>query len=581
MKDFKNKNLLGLFILIWKHIYFHRKVQFCFILLLIFITSFLEILSIGAVIPFLTILTDPNLIFNHSLLNKLFLQFGYIESYQIKFPVTLFFVITVLISNFFRIVLLWVQTKFAFKIGSDFSINIYRNILYLPYLTQIKFNSSEYISTISHKTVLVVTQALLPVLIIISSSLILISFLFIAFQFSPITTLKLIFVFGLIYLMITLFFKRRVISYGDDINVKTNFLIKLLQEGFGGVRDIIISSNQEAYCNAYRYSEIKLRTAQANLMIIGQTPRFIIEGIGISVLVLFAFFLSKSDNSINSVIPVIGIIALSAQRLLPIFQQIYASITSILGCKAILKEILRYLEANTKIDFINNSESLTFNKIIEFKNINFNYSKRVNIFNNFNLIIKKGSKVGIIGPTGCGKSTLIDLIMGLILPEKGKIFIDKTPLSKKNVSQWQENISHVPQNIFLTDSTIIENIAFGENIENIDIEKVIKMAKKACIHDDIINLPLKYNTLIGERGINLSGGQRQRIGIARALYREKNVIIFDEATSALDYKTEHKVVNNIFKTSPNVTLIMISHRISTLKRCNMIIDLKNNLIKKS
>ncbi len=567
----------------WTHIPKKRKVQLSALTLLTIFVSLTEIISIGAVLPFLGALTAPEKILEIQFLQPLFNKLNILDSSELLFPMTLIFIITVIISGIMRLILLWTQTRFGYAIGADISIRVYRNLLYSPYSLHVSRNSSEFISGIINKTAMVVTQVILPILLIISASIILIAIFITLLTIDSFIAIVATLSFASTYGFILFFTKKRLLRDSDNISKKTNILIQSLQEGFGGIRDVIIDGTQEAYCRIFREVDLPLRKAQASIVIIGQTPRFIVEAFGITILVLLAYYLSLSSTGINSAIPVLGVFALAAQRLLPILQQIYASWTSIIGCSALLKDILFYLNQDLP-EYLNAPPSslIKFETSIRLEDLDFRYSPEgPKIIKGFSCKINKGEKVGFIGTTGSGKSTLIDIMMGLLLPENGRLYVDDQLISAKNHRSWQLHISHVPQSIFLADTTILENIAFGVPFSEIDHKLVYECAKKAKIAETIESWSLQYNTLVGERGVRLSGGQRQRIGIARALYKKTDVIIFDEATSALDNETELAVMKEIINLDNDITILIIAHRLSTLKNCSKLIEIADGKVKRS
>jgi ATP-binding cassette subfamily B protein len=295
------------------------------------------------------------------------------------------------------------------------------------------------------------------------------------------------------------------------------------------------------------------------------------------MIALLALFFMKDNNNWQMVIPSLGALALGAQRVLPALQQVYAAWASIIGYGTSSEDVILSLdELALKRNEITNTDnkSINFKKSIIFKNISFTYSgTKSKIINELDFKILKGDNVAITGRTGDGKSTLLDIITGLLLPSSGDIFVDGIKLDKSNIKQWQKNIALVPQVIFLTDESIIKNVCLGVHPDLINLEKVKDCLKKVQLTDFIQNLPLQYDTEIGERGVRLSGGQRQRIGIARALYKDANLLILDEATNALDQKTEKMILNNIKKLRKDITIIIISHRPQTLTFCNKIISL--------
>jgi len=567
----------------WAHIPKKRKGQLSALILLTILVSFAEIVSIGAVLPFLGALTAPDKIIDIQFLQPLFNKLNIQNSSELLFPMTLIFITAAILSGIMRLILLWAQTRFGYAIGADISIRVYRNLLYSPYSLHVSRNSSEFISGITNKTAMVVTQVILPILLIISASIILIAIFITLLLINPLVAIMATFGFASIYAFILFLTKKRLLRDSENISKKTNLLIQSLQEGFGGIRDVIIDGTQEAYCRIFREVDLPLRNAQAGIVIIGQTPRFIVEAFGITILASVAYYLAQSLDGINKAIPVLGVFALAAQRLLPLLQQLYASWTSILGCSSLLKDILFYLNQGLPEHSSLSSPSLIkFDNYIKLENLDFRYSPDgPSILKGFSYKINKGEKIGLIGITGSGKSTLIDIIMGLLIPEDGQLYIDNQLITAKNYRSWQLHISHVPQNIFLADTTILENIAFGIPLAEIDYKLVYECAKKAQISKTIESWSLQYKTLVGERGVRLSGGQRQRIGIARALYKKTDVIIFDEATSALDDKTELKVIDSIFNLNPNITILIIAHRLTTLKKCTQVIELEGGRVLRS
>ena len=567
----------------WTHIPKKRKSQLSALTLLTILVSLAEIISIGAVLPFLGALTAPDKILEIQFLQPLFYKLNILDPSELLFPMTLLFIVAAIISGIMRLILLWTQTRFGYAIGADISILVYRNLLYAPYSLHVSKNSSEFISGITDKTGMVVTQILLPILLIISSSIILVAIFIALLSINSFVAVIATLGFASTYGFVSFLTKKRLLIDSDNISKKSNLLIKSLQEGFGGIRDVLIDGTQEVYCKIFRDADLPLRKSQAGITIIGQTPRFIVEALGITILALLAYYLSKSSEGINNAIPVLGVFALAAQRLLPILQQIYASWTSIIGCSSLLKDILFYLNQGLPEYYSLSSPPLIkFNNYIKLDNLDFRYSSDGPfILKGFTCKIKKGERVGLIGTTGSGKSTLIDIIMGLLLPQDGQLYVDDEIITAKNYRSWQLHVSHVPQSIFLADSTILENIAFGVPLDEIDHELVSECAKKAQISQTIESWALQYKTLVGERGVRLSGGQRQRIGIARALYKKTDVIIFDEATSALDDKTELKVIDSIFNLNPDITILIIAHRLTTLKKCTQVIELEGGKVLQS
>ena len=388
--------------------------------------------------------------------------------------------------------------------------------------------------------------------------------------------------FGMIYAVIIKLTQKKQLTNSQCMARESTQVIKSLQEGLGGIRDVLIDGSQSTYCQIYSNADQPLRRAQGNSSFISTSPRYIIEPLGMVLIATLAYILANQPDGISKAIPVLGALALGAQRLLPVLQQAYSSLSSIQGGQASLQDTLDLLDQPLP-DYVDKPAAtpIPFNQKINLKNLSFRYSTKTPlVLNNLNLTIPKGSRIGFIGVTGSGKSTLLDIIMGLLQPTEGTVQIDNEPITKSNHRAWQAHIAHVPQAIFLADSTIEENIAFGIPKNKIDLKRVKQAAEQAQIADIIETWPKKYKTYVGERGIRISGGQRQRIGIARALYKQANVIIFDEATSALDNETEHAVMQSIETLGQDLTILIIAHRLTTLKECTQIIELGESGIKR-
>jgi ATP-binding cassette, subfamily B, bacterial PglK len=547
------------------------------------LTSFAEVFSIGSVLPFLGALSAPERIFELPLVQPIINKLKLTEAKQILLPLTLVFALAALVAGTMRLLLLWANTRLSFATGADLSIDIYRRTLYQPYTVHCARNSSEVINGISVKANGVIYNIIVPVLILMSCSIMLAAIFITLISIQPLITLSVFGGFGFIYMIIIYLNRKRLLINSISEARETSQVIKLIQEGLGGIRDILIDGSQKVYCKIYSDTDLSLRRAQGNSLFINASPRFGLEALGMILIAFIAYSVAQKKDGFVEAIPMLGALVLGAQRLLPVLQQGYSAWTQINGGQASLKDTLELLDQPLP-DYINKSiiKKLSFNQKITLKQLDFRYNPQTHyIFKNLNLTIKKGSRVGFIGPTGSGKSTLVDIIMGLLEPTNGHLEVDGKNISAANRRSWQLHIAHVPQVIFLTDSTIEENIAFGIPKEEIDHDKVRKAAKQAQISETIENWPKQYQTFVGERGLRLSGGQRQRIGIARALYKEADVIIFDEATSALDNATEEIVMNTIEELSKDITLLIIAHRLTTLKNCTQIVELSRNAIERT
>ena len=573
-------------VLLWSHLSRRRQKQFGLILILMLLASFAEIVSIGAVLPFLAVLTAPERLFQHpiaqSIIQTLDQTFGITtltEPDQLILPLTVLFIIAAILAGGVRLTLLYAMTRLSFATGADLSINIYQRTLYQAYSTHVARNSSEVINGIINKTNTVIGGVLSPTLTIISSTVLLIGIMGALFVIDIKIALTASIGFGTLYGLVVRYTKTQLKENSQTIAKQSTQMIKSLQEGLGGIRDVLIDGSQQFYCNLYRSADLPLRRASGNNSFISASPRYAVEAIGMSMIASLAYLMTQQQNGMTTAIPVLGALALGAQRLLPALQQTYSAYSTIKGVKSSFQDVLELLEQPLP-DYVNQPlpEPILFKAEIALNNLNFRYAADTTegvpwVLKDINLKISKGARVGFIGVTGSGKSTLLDIIMGLLPPTTGNITIDDEPITNKNRRAWQAHIAHVPQNIYLSDSTIEENIAFGISKEKINHQQVEKAAKQAQIAELIEGWQLGYQTFVGERGIRLSGGQRQRIGIARALYKKANILIFDEATSALDNETEQEVMEAVESLGSELTILIIAHRLTTLKNCEQIVKL--------
>ncbi len=559
------KNLLKR---LWSHLEQRRKRQFVLLLILMLLASFAEVLSIGMVLPFLGLLTNPERVFALEALQPVVQHLSLTEPKQLLLPLTLSFGFAALAAGSLRLLLLWANTRLSYAAGADLSITMYRRTLYQRYEIHCARNSSEVISGISEKTVdaiFVITNLMNLISSAAMLGAILIALLYISPEIAEASFLG----FGSIYILVMLLTRKKLIANSKIISDQSIRVIKALQEGLGGIRDVLINGSQETYCKIYSKSDLALRQAQGKNQFIALSPRYSMEAIGMVLVAALAYFLAKQPDGFIRAVPTLGALAIGAQRLIPVMQQMFFSWSNVNGSHHSLVEVLYLLDQ--KIPDMNTSQNdnMVFENEIILDNVSYSYqSSNINVINGATLKIKKGARVGFVGSTGSGKTTLINIIMGLIFPTSGSMLVDGVEVNSRNSRKWQDHIAHVPQEIYLSDSTIEENIAFGVTKDDIDHQRVKLAAMQAQIATFVETLPDKYQTRVGERGVRLSGGQRQRIGIARALYKKADVIIFDEATSALDSDTENEVISAIEGLGNELTVLMIAHRVTTLKSCS-------------
>jgi ATP-binding cassette, subfamily B, bacterial PglK len=563
---------------LWRHLSKRRTKQLTLLLLLMIIASILEVVSLGAVLPFLGVLTTPEQIFQHAYAQPLISALMLSEPSQLIPLITILFITTVLLAGVVRLLLLYVVTRLSHAIGADLSVNIYHRTLYQSYATHVARNSSEVINGIIVKTNTVIGQVLTPILTLVSSIIIIFGIVSALFFINIGVALSASIGFVFLYWLVVRYTKNHLKDNSQIIANQSTQMLKSLQEGLGGIRDVLIDGTQKFYYQLYRNADLPLRRASGNNQFIAGSPRYAMEAIGMVFIAVLAYMMTQKEGGMAAAIPILGALALGAQRLLPVLQQAYSSYSSIKGSKSSFEDVLNLLDQSLP-EYANQPapRAIQFDKEIKLTNLSFRYTQESPwVLKNINLSLKKGSHIGFIGSTGSGKSTLLDIIMGLLPATEGDLIIDQQLVSGKNYRSWQVHIAHVPQNIYLSDSSIEENIAFGISKDNIDHQQVKIAAQQAQIAQLIGQWPDGYQTFVGERGVRLSGGQRQRIGIARALYKKANVLIFDEATSALDDETEREVMRAIKGLDSEITVLIIAHRLTTLKDCDKVVKLGNN-----
>ena len=559
---------------LWQHLTPRRKRQVALLAVLILLSALAETVSLGAVLPFLGILTSPQRVLNYPIVARFMRAWGITSADQLILPFAFAFALTAIVAGAFRMLVLWISTRIAFATGADLSSDVYRRTLYQPYRVHVASNSSDVISGITGKVAETV-NTLTMLLLMLSSCVVLVFIALALFAIDPAVALVAMVGFGSCYVLITAVARRRLRRDGQRIAHEHTQVVKALQEGLGGIRDVLLDGTQPVYCDIYRKADYGLRRAQGDIVFVSGSPRFVMEAIGMVLIAALAYGISRRAEGIAGALPVLGALAMGAQRLLPALQQVYSGWAGIVGSQASLAKVLELLDQPIAADTLpTNRNALILKKEVRFSDVRFRYNPEAPwVLDGFNLAIRKGTRVGFVGSTGSGKTTILDLLMGLLIPSTGELLVDGEPIVGDRVRPWQKAIAHVPQSIFLADTSIAQNIAFGVPLHAIDLDRVKQAAKRAQIAEFIENRPEGYDARVGERGIQLSGGQRQRIGIARALYKQASVLVFDEATSALDNATEQSVMDAIDRLDRELTILLIAHRLSTVRRCDTIVEI--------
>jgi ATP-binding cassette, subfamily B, bacterial PglK len=575
-----HEGLLALLARLWRLLGPRRRRQFRLLMLLVIASALAEVVSLGAVLPFLAVLASPEAAFAHPFGTAVATRLEITSPQGLMLPLTLAFVVAALVSGAIRLLLLKASTRFAFGTGSELSIEVYRRTLYQPYSVHVSRNSSQVISGITQKVGGTTMGVLMPTVTLISSGVAILALMLALIAINPAVALAATTCFGLSYAAITWRARRRLRRNSVLIAREQTELVKALQEGLGGIRDVLLDGTQAVYCEAYGRADRPLRRAQGANVFIAQSPRYSIEALGMVLIAVLAYALSRQAGGLSPALPLLGALAIGAQRLLPSLQQAFSAWANIAGNQGVLRDSLELLEQPVARELeLPPPAPLPFTRSIRFDRIRFRYSERSPwVIEGLSLEIPKGARIGFVGSTGGGKSTTLDLLMGLLMPTEGEILVDGEPVRGERVRAWQRTLAHVPQSIFLADSTLAENIAFGVPRDAIDSARVHDAAERAQLARFIENHPEGYDAMVGERGIRLSGGQRQRIGIARALYKNASVLVLDEATSALDNVTEQSVLDAIDALDRELTILLIAHRLTTVRRCDVIIELEQGAI---
>jgi ABC-type multidrug transport system fused ATPase/permease subunit len=576
-------SLLQLLRQLWDQLSRRRRRQLAVALGLMLLSSLAEVVSLAAVLPFLAVLINPATLWNQPLVRQWAPSLGIGNSQALLLPITLAFAAAAIGAGAIRLLTLWMNGRLAAAIGSDLSCEAYRRTLYQPYAVQVARNSSGLIASISSDVNRVIYQVLNPLLLLLSSALIALGLVATLLAIDWAIAVGAGLVITLAYSAAMAGSRRPLQHLGQRQVALNQQLIQALQEGLGAIRDVLLDGSQPFYAQSYRQADQPLRRAQAEGSFLSGYPRLVLEPVGMALIVLLGYVLVR-QGGVARALPLLGVLALGAQRLLPVAQKVYEGWAQIRNAKDSLAAVLALLAQPLPAQaLLAPPQPLPLRQSLRLEKVRFRYGSELpEVLHGVDLEIRRGERIGLIGSTGSGKSTLVDLLMGLLEPTAGRILVDDVdlhdPLQPERLAAWRETIAHVPQSIYLADSSIAENIAFGIPRAKIDLERVRQAAEQAQIAGFLESSPHGYGTFVGERGIRLSGGQRQRIGIARALHKRAQVLVLDEATSALDNATEQVVMEAVDSLSRELTVVIIAHRITTLTSCDRVIRLHQGCV---
>jgi len=557
----------------------------CLLLLMMVIMAMLDIIGVASVMPFMAVLANPGLIETNFILNNMFEFsgiFGIKNNQEFLFFLGILFFIILIISLTFKALTTFLQIKFFFMLEYSIQKRLIEGYLHQPYEWFLNHHSATLGKSILSESGIVINGGIGPIIELVAKVIVAISFLSLLIFINSTLALIIFFSFGTIYLLIYLFVRSYLKRSGEGRLKANQSRFTIVSEAFGASKEIKVVGLEQTYINHFSDSAQTYAKHQVSGAVIGTLPRFILEAIAFGGMLLVILYLMDKTGTFANALPIIALYAFASYRLMPAIQQIYYSISQLRFLSPSIDTLYNEFKNLKPFSLDKSQDVLLLNKAITLNNIHYQYpnASRTTL-KDINLNIPAYTTVGFVGTTGSGKTTTADIILGLLEAQQGTLEVDGQVITNKNCRAWQRSIGYVPQHIYVIDDTISANIAFGISEKNINQKAVEHAAKIANLHEFVTNeLPNKYQTTVGERGIRLSGGQRQRIGIARALYHNPKVLILDEATSALDNLTEQAVMDAVNNLGNNITIIIIAHRLSTLKKCNIIFKFdKGELIK--
>tara|TARA_A100001011_G_scaffold363095_2_gene412745 strand:- start:1060 stop:2835 length:1776 start_codon:yes stop_codon:yes gene_type:complete len=553
------------------------------LMVMIIIMAFLDMIGVASILPFMAVVTNPSIIETNLILNTMYQYsslFGVENNQQFIFALGVLVFILLVFSLGFKTLTTYLQVRFVSMSEYTIGKRLMKGYLCQPYSWFLSRHSADLGKIILSEVGQVIGNGIRPIIELIAKGLTTIALIALLVLVDPRLTLIIGLSMSLVYLFIFYFVRNFLKRTGEERLNNNQLRFKAISEAFGAAKEVKIGGLEKTFIENFSNSAQVVAKSVASSQIIGQLPRFILEAIAFGGILLIILYSISETGSFSSAIPVISLFVFAGYRLLPSIQHIYASFTQLVFIGSSIDRLYNDLKNLKTFNKKQEQGILPFNKTISLKNVCYNYpnSSRTTL-KDLNLSIPAKSIIGLVGATGCGKTTTIDIILGLLTPQMGTLEVDGKVITEQNTRSWQRLIGYVPQHIYLSDDTVAANIAFGMEPENIDQDMIEKVSKIANLHEFVINdLPQKYNTEIGERGVRLSGGQRQRIGIARALYHSPKVLVLDEATSALDNQTEKAVMDAVNNLGKDITIILIAHRLNTVKNCDIIYKLDNGQI---
>ncbi len=551
-------------------------------LLIIFITlfSFLELIGIASIFPLVKVISDPEMINELEIVRRFNLNL--LSQTQIVVYSLLSFGTIYFFKSCYAIFLVWFNATLLFKIQMRLSKELYNHYLFSSYLFHKNVNTSELVRNVKDEVSNLVKNLFVPCIVIISELLILSSIIFFLIYLNPLIILILVSFFSFFGILFYSFANKRIKTWGELKLIWEKTKLMNLFQSFSSIKDIKLSRTENFFTEKFFESAYLSGNQFRKNSILSSLPRYILEFFFIAIIIFYFYTNFKNGISLISILPILAVYVAAAYRVLPSFLKLYSNFQMIKFSYPTMDKLYQeFLMPNEKkLVSKKGSKKLNFDKKIELKNISFKYPDSINyVLNNLNLVVKKGSSIGIIGASGEGKSTIIDILLGLLKPDKGKVLCDRENING-NLYEWYSKIGHIPQDVFILDDTLEANIAFGKNKGQFSKESFVDTINNSQLSKFINQIKKKKNKNLGERGLKISGGEKQRIGIARALYKYSEILVFDECTSALDFETEKKILRLINSLRGKKTLIIISHKKNIFNLCDHVYILKNQKLKK-
>ena len=552
-----------------------ERLRSILLLIMILIMALIDMMGIASILPFIAILTNPDVIETNTILNTVYQtanSFGIENEQQFLIAMGIFVFLLLITSISFKALTIYFQIRFIKTVEYNIATRLLKYYLYQPYSWFLNRNSATLGKTILSEVSNVVGKGLTPMMNLITNIITALTLCILLVVVEPKLTSIVIVTICIFYGLVYRFNRNLLNRIGKEVFMANEGRFKILTEAFGASKEVKVGGLEQIYINQFSKPAKNIAQGTALVNILSQIPRFTLEAVAFGGMLLIILYYMTITGDIAKVLPIIALYAFAGYRLMPALQKIYISLTSLRFVGPALDSLHDDLKNLKPIIQSEHGDSLKLNKNIRLKNIHYNYpNASKTALKNISLSIPANKTIGLVGATGSGKTTTVDIILGLLDPQEGALEVDGKVINKDNKRAWQRSIGYVPQQIFLSDNTVAANIAFGIDTSEINQEAVEYAAKIANLHEFIMNeLPLKYQTTVGERGVRLSGGQRQRVGIARALYYKPKVLVLDEATSALDNLTEKAVMDAVHNSENDITKILIAHRLSTVKNCDKI-----------